>query len=407
MRILINDIESEHVVYTKIFESFGYEKNELIFCKSFEEIREFIINYLENKKLHIDLIITNDTSEEDIDILKASELSYLKNTIITSFSNMNFRICSIPIILYSNFETKSENFQSRFDSIIKKNNSGSHNYFITECERLIKEWRKSLFRDLEYLGLRVSSLTNFNESDYYKKHYQTKISPNSETFFSLNTKIVSIEFIRYPTPLNYDWILLNQNVIEEAISSFNKTYKNHIKYDRVNNERSILHDFFRNNKVILLRDAYHDLEYEKNLYDINAKTSEECDFILKTEFPEFQRTTFFEVKKEDVTFYVKKHTKRPQISSDFLSHLEQVWRYKEFSQNPINWPEISKKIGYRTQNFDYILLAGRLEEKMEMKEKFDSDLNHMYNQINVITYEELENINIDYYEKFNRMNINE
>ena len=186
---------------------------------------------------------------------------------------------------------------------------------------------------------------------------------------------------------------------------FNSTYNKHIKYDRKNNERTILHKFFNQNKMILLRDAFIDFEHEKNLYDLNEKTNEECDYILKTEFPEFLKTTFFEVKKEDVTFYVKKKTKRPQFSSNYLSHLEQVWRYKEYSENEENQLEIESKLGYKTKNFDHILLAGRKEEKLEMKDKFSRDLNRMFNGIEVVTYEELEELNINYFDKFNRLSI--
>lgn len=405
MRILINDIESEKQRYINIFKSYGYENNELIFRKSYDESKTFITNYLDRDKLHIDLIITNDSSDSQTDILKAQELAYFKNSLTTSYSKRNFRICSIPIILYSKHESKSSDFSLQFDSIVQKNQSGYHNHFILEFERLIKSWRENLIEDLELLGLQIHNLSDFHETPYYKKHYKSTIANNSESYFTLKTKVLSNEFIKHPVPLIYDWIILNKESIEQAIEKFNQTYRSHVKYDRTNNERTILHDFFNKNKIILLRDAYTDLEYEKNLYDIGAKTSEECDFILKTEFPEFQKTTFFEVKKEDVTFYVKKHTKRPQFSSNFISHLEQVWRYKEFSEDPVNLPEIEDKIGYATQNFNYILLAGRLEEKEEMKDKFEKDMNRMYNQINVITYEELEEINIDYYDKFSRLNI--
>ena len=405
MRILINDYNSEKEKYTNIFSSFGYENNELIFCNSYEESKTFIINFLDNKKLHIDLIITNDSSDGSNDILQASELCYFKNSLTTSYSKSNFRICSIPIILYSKYSTKSRSYSTFFDSIIQKNRAGYHKFFISECERLVREWRKELYNDLEHLKLDINSLLNFQDSHHYKNYYKSNISNNPETYFTIRTKIVSLEFIKLPAQLNYDWIVLDKQMIEKVILDFNHTYNRHIKYDRKNNERTILHDFFNKNKMILLRDAYIDLEYEKNLYDLNSRTSEECDYILKTEFPEFLKTTFFEVKKEDVTFYVKKKTKRPQISSEFLSHLEQVWRYKDFTQNPTNFPDIKDNLGYETQNYDYILLAGRKEEKFEMKEKFDNDLNRMFNKLDVVTYEELEEINIDYYDKFNRLNI--
>jgi hypothetical protein len=107
MRILINDFEDQKARYMSTFNQFGYEKNELIFCDSFDRSKAVIINHLAGKKLHIDLIITNE-SPYSPDTLMASELSYLKNTITESFSKNNFRICSIPIILYSVHESKSD-----------------------------------------------------------------------------------------------------------------------------------------------------------------------------------------------------------------------------------------------------------------------------------------------------------
>jgi hypothetical protein len=402
MRILINDFEDQKERYMSTFSQFGYEKNELIFCDSFDKSKAVIVNHLAGKKLHIDLIITNE-SPYSPDTLMASELSYLKNKITESFSRNNFRICSIPIILYSNYESKSDSYNRRFDSIVQISEVGNHDYFISECERVIREWRHQIYADLDNLGINISHLPGFQHSNYFMNYYQSNISKKAEEYFSLKTKVLSIEFIRLPAPLHYDWIILNDGSIEKAILDFEKTYKNHIKYDRYNNERTILHDFFDKNRLILLRDTYTDLQHEKNLFDLNEKTSEECDYILKTEFPDFLKTTFFEVKKEDVVFYVKKHTKRPQLSRNFFSHLEQVWRYKEFTQDTINQPEITNRIGYETNQFDYVLLAGRLEEKMEFKEKFDKDLNRMFKDIEVITYEELEEININYLDRFNRL----
>ncbi|WP_431137619.1 Shedu anti-phage system protein SduA domain-containing protein [Psychroserpens mesophilus] len=405
MKILVNDFKSEHENYKNIFRNYGYEENELIFLDSFQATKSFIVNQLEKKKLHIDAIITNESSKMFVDSLQASNLEQFKNGLNTSYSNGNFRINSIPLILYSQNETR-ENIQIEgFQAVIKKNTLGQHDFFVSKFEETIKNWRKKLITDLENLEILNKNTLNFHESNFYKTHYKNTIAKNSETVFLLKTKVVSEEFIKLPTPLIFDWLILGRDEIERTITDFNSTYNNHIKYDRKNNERTILHDFFNKNKMILLREAFIDLEYEKNLYDLNGKTNEECDYILKTEFPEFLKTTFFEVKKEDVTFYVKKKTKRPQLSSNYLSHLEQVWRYKEYSENQDNQPELESKLGYGTSNFSHILLAGRKEEKLEMRDKFSGDLNRMFNGIEVVTYEELEELNIDYYDKFNRMRI--
>lgn len=405
MKILVTDFESEQETYKNIFRNFGYEENELIFLDSFKQTKVFIADQLEKNDLHIDAIITNESSKMSVDSLQASDLAQFKNGLNTSYSKGNFRISSIPLILYSQTETREGIGIEGFQAVIEKNTVGQHDYFISRFEQSIKNWRKELITDLENLEILNQNTLNFHDSYFYKTYYKNAISKKAETYFLLKTKVVSKEFITLPAPLIYDWLLLGRNEIEKSISEFNKTYNNHIKYDRKNNERTILHDFFNENKMVLLRDAFVDFEYEKNLYDLNGKTNEECDFILKTEFPEFLKTTFFEVKKEDVTFYVKKKTKRPQLSSNYLSHLEQVWRYKEYSENKDNQSELRSKLGYKTSNFDHILLAGRKEEKLEMKDKFDGDLNRMFDGIEVVTYEELEELNIDYYNKFNRLSI--
>ncbi len=94
LKILINDFETEKEKHYRIFSSSGYESNELIFCKSFKQSKSFLIDFLEKRKLHIDLIITNESSS----VLRASGFCCFKNSLTTSYSNSNFRICSIPLI---------------------------------------------------------------------------------------------------------------------------------------------------------------------------------------------------------------------------------------------------------------------------------------------------------------------
>ena len=171
MKILVNDNESNRDSYIRLFESFGYEKNELIFCSSYDQVKVFLEKYLEKKKSHIDLIVTNDSSSTLGDPLRCNELCWLKNTLISSFSNSNFRICSIPIILYSQNESKTELAVRPFDSIVQKNTRNDHAFFIKECERLIKNWRKDVINDLDTLELRIDDLRNFHTSEYFINYY--------------------------------------------------------------------------------------------------------------------------------------------------------------------------------------------------------------------------------------------
>ena len=403
MKILINDHIENKDEYFKIFGRFGYENNELLFSHSFETAKEFILSYLEVKKGPLDLIITNSITKDSKDILKANELAFFKNNLITSYSKSDFRISSIPTILFSNNETKSKISYTGFNAIIQKNTFDDHTFFVQECERVIRGWRQLVLNDLEVLGVKIKQLTAPFQLCPNPIHNLNALSSKTLDYFAHKTKVVSLEFIQRPTYLNYDWIRLNNNKIEEAILKYIKTYKGHVKYDRNNGERAILHEFFKNNRTIMLRDTYSDMEYELTLSKLDAKNREQCDFILKTQYPDFLNTTFFEVKKEDVRFYVKKNTKRPQISSEFLSHLQQVWGYKEFANNPLNKVELSNKLEYETSNFDFVLLAGRQEEKEEMKDIFAGQINRMFEGIKVITYDELEEVNINYLDKFNRL----
>ncbi|MBC8489450.1 MAG: hypothetical protein H8D45_25820 [Bacteroidetes bacterium] len=392
MKILINDIESNKDSYVRTFTSFGYEVNELIFCNSFEQVKVFFEQYLEKLQTHIDLIITNDSSLSEKDVLRCNELCFLKNSLVHSFSNHNFRICSIPIILHSHNESKSEELSFPYSSVVKLNDKGNNNYFIQECERLIRKWRKEIIIDLDTLELGIESLKNFHLSKFYRGDYSRKIVKDSESYFTIKTKILSLEFIKCPQELRYDWLVLKDHQIEQAIEEFSIVYRHHVKYDKKDNERTILHKFFNDNKIILLRDIFSELNYEQNLHEVDSKESEECDFILKTEYPEHLKTVFFEVKREDVKFFVNKKRKRPSLNKKFIENLDQIWGYKKFSKNPKNATELFNKIGYATDNYEYVLLAGRLEEKEEMEELFQQKLTDHYSEIIVQTFDELARV---------------
>ena len=128
------------------------------------------------------------------------------------------------------------------------------------------------------------------------------------------------------------------------------------------------------------------------MHEVDSKESEECDFILKTEYPEHLKTVFFEVKREDVKFFVNKKRKRPSLNKKFIENLDQIWGYKKFSKNPKNATELFNKIGYATDNYEYVLLAGRLEEKEEMEELFQQKLTDHYSEIIVQTFDELARV---------------
>lgn len=401
MKILINDGTENKEQLVKIFQRGGYERNHLIFVHSYEECKTFFERQLE-KGIDLDLIITNNNNEGGYNPLNATALVFLKNSLNSAFSNSNFRISSLPVILYSSADNKSDLQDMGFDAIVKRNEGYEHPYFISVVEEQIKKWRERLIIDLDNVGLSISRYPYFrNEAE--KQNYFKLYGHNYERTFFANTSVLSKEFIAKPGGLNYDWLMVNQSDIESAINGFRKMYRYHVKYDRKNNERTIIHNYIRNNKIILERDVYSKHLYETPLWQLNSTESQICDFILQPKLPDYQDTTFFEVKKEDVQMMVKKNKKRPQPSHQMHSHLYQISDYQSYSQAEENANELSDKLGYKTRNFSYQLLAGRLEEKEEVKEVFEEMISKHFSGIEVLTFEDFENIVGTYINKFSRL----
>jgi|GEM_PF-6821662 len=404
MKILINDSLENEERLIKIFQRGGYERNHLIFVHSFDECRTFFELQLSMGKIDIDLMVTNNNNDEGYNPFKATALLMLKNSLDESYSQGNFRISSIPVILYSSADNKTELQEAGFDAIVKRKEAFEHPYFIRVVEQLIKNWREKVIIDLENIGLSPKRFPYFR-NDPEKQNYYNLHGRNYERTFFHRTIILSREFIAKPSYLDYDWLRYDHNFIEKAITGFRQTYLYHVKYDRQNNERTILHSYLKNNKLIMERDVFNNHLYETPLSQVNSTESQICDFILRPNLPEYQHTTFFEVKKEDVQMMVKKNVKRPQFSSPMHSHLYQIADYQSYSQSSENQAELKSKLGYHTNKFEYQLLVGRLEEKEEVKEVFEGMLKKHFSGIQVLTFEDFEELNNMYLKKFCRLQL--
>jgi len=401
MKILINDSRDNVERMRQIFQIAGYEKNNLIFVHSYEECKTFFENQLETGQTGLDLIITNNNNGSGLNPYKASSLLVLRNSLTKPFSNGNFRINSIPVILYSDADDKTELQSVGFDAIVKSNEQFKHDYLISVAEAQIRKWREKLADDLNRLGLDIR-IPHFFKTLKQKEEYINSFGRNYERTFYNDTRVVSMEFIANPTFLNYDWLNTNTARLNETLDNFRKMYRYHVKYDRKNNERTVIHSFLRTNPNVLERDVFRGFLYETPLKEKKNET-QICDFILQPDLPGFQDTTFFEVKKEDVQLFADKTRKRPRLSFEMNKHLYQISDYQDYSQDAENVTELNAKLGYQTTNFSYQLLVGRLEEKEEVLEEFEHRLKKHYPGIEVLTYEDFEALNSSYLDKFTRL----
>jgi hypothetical protein len=143
--------------------------------------------------------------------------------------------------------------------------------------------------------------------------------------------------------------------------------------------------------------------YERNLRENKGNESQECDFILTTEFPDQLNTTFVEVKREDKLYYVYKNRKHPRFSSAFQEDLNQIWNYYKYTISPQFEAELAEKVGYATRKFDFILLADRREEKEEMQNALESDLTDHNRGIQVQSFDDFADTYANFMEKFSRL----
>ena len=214
MRILINDAPHTEEIYRRIFESSGYESNELIFQSSFENTHALMVQQLEINQLHIDLIITNqDSALGRAGVLQADRLRFFKNQLVSSYSNRNFRIAAIPLILYSDTEVTGP-LPFGYSAAVQKNQEGYHDPFIRQCETAVRAWRRQVLEDMEILHLKARGLANFPHSKEAKDYF-SRVVPRAEHYFSNVTKALSLEFIRCPVVLPYDWIQLTNVHLEQ------------------------------------------------------------------------------------------------------------------------------------------------------------------------------------------------
>ncbi len=404
MKILINDKTDEWRQYEHLFKGYGYDKNELLFFNDVSDVKLFIQSQLETQQNHIDLIITGEDADSGrSDELRAAELLWTKNAAAGSFSGRNFRVNSIPVLLYTHNGDRRQPFHG-FEAVVHKNTAGQHDFFIQKMESLIRDWRTRVFADLETLQLKPANL-GFRLDPQAFERYQKHIRFKEDALFDCWTTVLSREFIRAPAALRYEWVTCSFDDIATPYDKFRKTLYHHLKYNTKITERTVWHTLFKQYPKILLRDIFEDFLYEHNLFDNSGQESEECDFILRTAFPERLRTTFFEVKREDKKYYTRTKHKRPQFRADFTSDLLQLWQYKKFAEDPKNTFELVRKIGYQTRHFDYVLLAGREEERLQMASRMDEQLSDHYPGIEVRSFESHSNDYLKYIAKFDRLSV--
>lgn len=406
MTILVVDTVAEQETYKQAFRVHNYEDNNLIFCNTYQQAKEFLTDQLETKKRHIDVILVANTAYADSgDVIKAKELLETKDMLVGSYSGGNFRICAIPMIMVTpELPNRALISGMAFDDVVEKNRNGYYGALINAVESQVRRWRQDVIYDLGELGLDPKRLKGFVSKEAFTKQYQPRIGKRAESVFAQHTNIVSLEFIKYPDELPYDWITTTVAAIEKQVKRFGKGFRKHKPYNRYDNENTILHPLLKENPAVLLRDNFVDYHHEQG-FPQSARFSKRPDFILQPPIPDLMTTEWFEVKKENVKL-LKGKSKKEQFPTDALTkYALQVWRYKKYAEDKNNERVIANRLGYIPGKYSYALLIGRAEETDRYKEQLTELMTDHYHGINLVSYEDLERSSQHYLERFDRLKV--
>src|SRR3546814_14488276 len=102
-----------------------------------------------------------------------------------------------------------------------------------------------------------------------------------------------MQFIRFPKTLDYDWITISDEMLESTLTVFRTTFRANIKYDRRQNERTIIPKLFLRNPSLLHRESYANHKYELSLKEKQDNHKKNCDFIIIPTLNSKQNNQFF------------------------------------------------------------------------------------------------------------------
>src|SRR3546814_18857313 len=92
-------------------------------------------------------------------------------------------VSSIPVVLHSEAEDKSDLQNLGFNAIVKSNGLCSHRNLVDVVEDQIKKWRESFIEDLDRLELDLS-VESFFKNDSEKRRYVQRFGKNYPDSFS-------------------------------------------------------------------------------------------------------------------------------------------------------------------------------------------------------------------------------
>lgn len=372
------------------FSFFCMDVADLYMFNTITSFKEFISKTIKDKG-HIDLVITdwnfgNQNAREILNYIRESSYHYSDN---------NFVLRSIPVVLIEDVNQQSKTISEGFDATISDfpANKLKAKYVVKD---VVKRWRYLLASDLELIGLDPKTLKEYpNQRKQFLSYYKLKV--------------ISRDFVDNKSKkLSYIWTGMRTDIMSDL---------NQLFYDKITRARNpnlkvsekSFHDFFREYPTFLKRDKYS-LEdklmlYEKHFYKNGTKRYDEPDFVNVPLIHSLIPPEIFEIKRVDQKII---NSRTNQFIYNAKKSFQQVERYKRYmlSDNPLHQQYIIRYLGQLYQEYQFTLLMGTRDEKeeyLDLIERLRRDFE--FTDVKLITYEELLGKHIELCDQLNEYDI--
>ena len=373
MRILLSTDQAFDDIYFLKYSNYALRED--IIVVAYDNIKLEIQNRLLEKQEHFDLLIFD--VEKEIDFKAADAiLTYIRTASNHyTYSGRNFKLNYIPVVfIYKEYMLQRNGDISLSDHHynIEYINEKRIELYNTGVSSAIDTWLNYLASDLDALDLN----TQFNFDKTNSRLNEERIN---------DCKVLSQEFLKVRSSLQYNWIGNKLNLIEEGADSLYKLVKEHEKNSTLRNEKQI-HVELKANKGFLLEEKYKYSIYEKHLYYSASRRYIEIDFINVNYSYHNIPIELFEVKLPNHSFVSKKGI----LYNSTTKYLNQIGKkYQEYFSNVTNHSYIKDQLNVNAVPFSLSLLIGRKADLEESKYVLNKSLADFNQFINIQSFDDL------------------
>lgn len=398
--LIISESRNLEENYLNLFsENYIEDRSDLIIVYSFDEAKRYIDDYLYERQTHIDLIFIEINSSYFLE-LTGRFGNYLKG-ISYDYSSNNFKVNSIPVILYKdtyhNYETNllqqymiekdaegfliGRNFNfSLFNGVLTKNKDlqkiGIHDNVVANG---LDQWLDDLNSDLDTLNIDHTDRFSLNIDHYNRVEHKIKILSEK---FCLNSK-----------KLDYLWIKGSDSILERNVDELFDILQKYESNPKLREEKKI-HDFLKKADYLLKGEHYVDYFYEKHFHFPETRRKYvESDFINIPYPYSHQKKEIFEVKLPSERFVTKVGERRLlRIAQKYFNQVGH--KYNKYFHDPVYLKELTQRFKeenyeLKEQDFKLTLLMGREYSREENIDIINEKLIYGNRKVKLFTYDNL------------------